>query len=257
VSISASKYVLRTLLKWRLHDLYIPNATAQFEVLQRYAKLPRSRMELIADGVDTDYFTPGGCDDAFAGTSLDRGRLWVMTASQARPEKRVDFVIEAARRVRSARPNLNIGFFHVGGGGCLATWRELASRVGLGSKYVFMEQKSDVLPYFRSASVFAHAAIRESFGLVIAEAMSCGLPVVATRSPGPQETIVDGHTGFVVEPDDLDGFVAALLTYIDNPELRKSHGTNGRERAVNLYSIQRQAREFADVLRRRFPDILG
>lgn len=254
--VSATKYILRTLFNWRVHDVHVPNSPTQLEFLVRYAKLPRSRLELIPDGVDTDHFLPPDPEAGFPSVGLDRTRLWIMTASQARSEKRIEFVIEAARRLLSQRPDSNISFFHVGAGGRLEDWRRNSIAAGLEKRYLFMGKQTEMLPWFQAASVFAHASLRETFGLAVVEAMSCGLPVVATRSGGTQETVVHGQTGFMLEQDDMNGFVEALLTYVDGPELRKSHGMNGRERAVGMYSIRRQARDFANMLRVRFPEIL-
>ena len=50
----------------------------------------------------------------------------------------------------------------------------------------------------------------EAFGNVAIEAMACGVPVIAYRRGGPAEIVVDGETGFLVEPDDVDGLIAAV-----------------------------------------------
>jgi UDP-glucose:tetrahydrobiopterin glucosyltransferase len=50
----------------------------------------------------------------------------------------------------------------------------------------------------------------EAFGNVAIEAMACGVPVIAYRRGGPAEIVVDGRTGFLVEPDDIDALVAAI-----------------------------------------------
>jgi Glycosyl transferases group 1 len=166
-----------------------------------------------------------------------------------------EFVIEAARRILSARPGQDIGFFHVGDGGSLPKWREAAAANGLGDRYRFVVHQTDLVPFYRAASLFVHASIRESFGLVIAEAMSCGLPVVATRSAGPQEIVADGETGFLVASDDIGGFTLAIQRYLDDPALREAHGRRGRERAISRFSLERQANEFAELLRDRFPQL--
>ncbi len=97
--------------------------------------------------------------------------------------------------------------------------------------------------------MFIHGATKESFGLVIAEAMASGLPVVATRAHGPAEIIDDGRTGVLIERDDWDGFVRAILAYVDQPEVRRSHGENGRRKCLELYTSDRQATELAGLIR--------
>jgi len=246
--LGTSKYLVRRVLQYGLHDTYVANSVGQFEFLRRFAKIPPTRLVLISDGVDTSHFIPAASSRASLETGLDPGRLWIMSASQARPEKRLEFVIEAARRILATRPDQNIGFVHVGDGECLSRWRETAVSQGLGDRFRFVGYRADLAPFFQASSIFAHAAIRESFGLVIVEAMSCGLPVIATTAAGPQETIQHGKTGFLVPPDDIEKFTFALQRYIDDQSLRKLHGANGRERAQNLYSIEHQATKFAELL---------
>ena len=88
----------------------------------------------------------------------------------------------------------------------------------------------------------------------IHKAMASALPAVATRGHGPAEIIEAGSTGFLLERDDWDGFVAAVLPYVDDPQLRKSHGEAGRQRVIDRYAAGREAAELADLIR---PFIIG
>ena len=69
----------------------------------------------------------------------------------------------------------------------LAQWKELARNLLPATDYRFFGKQSDLRPFYHAASLFIHGAIRESFGLVLAEAMASGLPVIATRPHGPAE----------------------------------------------------------------------
>jgi glycosyltransferase involved in cell wall biosynthesis len=83
----------------------------------------------------------------------------------------------------------------------------------------------DIQEELLQASVFAFASRCEGFGMVLIEAMQCGLPAVAYRVPcGPSEIIGDGVSGYLVDDDDEAGFVAALRRLIANPELRRKMG---------------------------------
>ncbi|MEO7505500.1 MAG: glycosyltransferase family 1 protein [Sphingomicrobium sp.] len=78
-----------------------------------------------------------------------------------------------------------------------------------------------------SADVFLNPSITEAFGNVTQEAMACALPVVAAAATGANSLVVDGVSGMLVQPDDLDGFAEALATYQRDPELRTRHGAAG------------------------------
>ncbi len=93
-----------------------------------------------------------------------------------------------------------------------------------------------------------HASERESFGLVLVEAMASGLPLVACAAAGPSEIVVDGQTGKLVSVDDEPGFRQAIEFYLRNPLIAKKHGAEGRKRAVQMFSIDRQARDMANAI---------
>jgi glycosyltransferase involved in cell wall biosynthesis len=86
------------------------------------------------------------------------------------------------------------------------------------------------------AAVFALASERESFGIVSAEAMASGLPVVASATPGSSDIVVDGLTGSLFPIGDVGRLAAALERLIDEPGLRESMGLAGRRRVEDCYS---------------------
>ena len=80
---------------------------------------------------------------------------------------------------------------------------------------------------YRKSSVLVSTSLFEPFGLVMPEAMSCGMPVVAYNCPyGPAEIIKDGYDGFLVTCYDVDDFAEKLCMLIDNEPLRKIMGQN-------------------------------
>ncbi len=88
----------------------------------------------------------------------------------------------------------------------------------------------------------------EAFGVSIVEAMAAGLPVVTGRSGGVRETVVDGETGILVEPGDLDGHADALLRLADDPELRCTMGAAGWRRARDHFSQEKEREELLRIL---------
>lgn len=241
-----AKFVLRRVLRRQLHDLHIANSVVQGEWLKHYAQIPGSRLKVIPNGVDCAWFTPATADHAKA---LDPAFRWVICASQARAEKRVDLILRCAARIM-AQPDLaDVRFVYVGDGEALARWQDLAHQLGIGSRFVFAGQQDDLRPYYQSAVLMVHASRRESFGLVVAEAMACGLPVVASAAAGPSEIVADKVSGALVPLHDEEGFGAAMESYLRQPAMMRAHGLAGRERVAEKFSIDRQAREIAEAIR--------
>jgi glycosyltransferase involved in cell wall biosynthesis len=250
---TVGKCLLRRILKWQVHDLHIANSQGQYEFHLRLAQLPPQRLRTVRYGIDTNYYVPGNRRTACTQLGLDPEVLWIMAAAQARPEKRVDELIKVIRKVKDARPYARIGFFFVGGGfdddRLLIEWNELAETLLATGEYRFFGKQRDMRLFYHAASIFIHAASKESFGLVLAEAMASGLPVIATRAHGPSDVIDEGTTGRLIERDGWTALAEAIISYIDNPELRIRHGEMGRRRCLELFSSDRQASELANLIR--------
>jgi glycosyltransferase involved in cell wall biosynthesis len=90
--------------------------------------------------------------------------------------------------------------------------------------------------------------VREQFGLVLVEAMACGVPPVAVDRFGPGAIVDDGETGWLVEPDDVRSLAAALLRAMDDPAERARRGARARAVAVERYGWPKLAERLAGVL---------
>ncbi|MCZ8319964.1 MAG: glycosyltransferase family 4 protein [Novosphingobium sp.] len=242
-----AKFVLRRVLRRQLHDLHIANSPSQGEWLARYAKIPPQRLIVVPNGIDCTHFVPAEPGQA---PILDPARRWVICVSQARADKRVDLILRCAARIAAQPQFADVSFVCVGDGDQLEGWRSLAEALGIASRVLFAGQQDDLRPWYQSAFLMAHAAERESFGLVLAEAMACGLPVVASAAAGPQEIVAQGATGQLIPIDDEIGFGTAIERYLSEPKLARLHGAAGRERVCAQFSIHRQARDIAAAIRR-------
>jgi N-acetyl-alpha-D-glucosaminyl L-malate synthase BshA len=137
----------------------------------------------------------------------------VMHVSNFRPVKRVDVVLEIFRRIRT---RLNARLVMIGDGPDRLTAEHRAAELGLTGFVDFVIEQQDLVPWLSCADLFLLPSAQESFGLAALEAMSCGVPVIASHVGGVPEVISDGVTGFLRAPDDIDGMsdvALALLTH--------------------------------------------
>lgn len=239
------KFLVRRVLRKQQHDLHLANSVAQQQFLLNYQMLPPDRVLLMKNSVDSVRFCPGDQALAREQLGLAADRFWILAVAQARPEKRLDRMLEVIRDVRQARPDRRIGFVYVGAGPMLDTWKQEATALGLDDICVFAGRQNDVVPFYRAANLMIHAAERESFGNAIVEAMACGIPVVASAALGPKETILDGATGALIGLDDFAGFTQAVLRYLDDPMMTELHGNNARAHVDTTYNVVRQSKDFA------------
>jgi Glycosyl transferases group 1 len=99
---------------------------------------------------------------------------------------------------------------------------------------------SDLAQHYRDADIFVLPSVwNEPFALVILEAMSSGLPVIATRGGGFPEAVEDGKTGILVERGDAVGLAEAITRLVENEDLRRSMGQAGRQRALELFTWEK------------------
>ncbi|WP_137680086.1 glycosyltransferase family 4 protein [Aurantiacibacter suaedae] len=236
-----AKFVVRRVFKRQLHDLHIANSASQGEWLKSYAKIPSERLVIIPNGIDTEHFVP-------ASHPRDDDELQVICAGQARREKRIELILRCAERVLAQPEFANVRFSYVGDGEMRARWQKLAAEMGLADRFRFVGARADMLPFFQSADLMVHAAERESFGLVLAEAMACAVPVVACAAAGPGEIVADGRTGALVAIEDEDAFAEAIEAYLRDPALRKAHGMAARARVEERFSMERQVRDMAAAI---------
>jgi glycosyltransferase involved in cell wall biosynthesis len=190
------------------------------------------RSAVIHGGVDTRRFQPPPCDGRRARQVVYVGRML--------PHKGLDILIEA---LDGELP------LHLYGAHYDAAYRARLGELAAGKNVVFHHGASDaevvhaiqrsrvaVLPSVYRTYDGGEAPNAEYFGLVLAEAMACGTPVVGTRVGGIPEVVADGVTGRVVEPSDVQALRAAILDIIDAPDQRWSEWSDA--------CVERVARNF-------------
>ena len=104
---------------------------------------------------------------------------------------------------------------------------------------VRLDHIQDVRPVYAATDVLVLPTLREGLGMALLEAGAMGLPVVATRVTGCVDAVVDGQTGLLVEPENTEQLKAALITLIDDPQLRQKLGEQARIRVSQMFDSAR------------------
>jgi len=111
------------------------------------------------------------------------------------------------------------------------------------------EEKVDL---YNLADIFVLPSLLEGFGMVAAEAMACGKPVVASNASSLPEVVEDGKTGLLANPACVDDFTDQVLRLLRDESLRKRLGGAGRERVLRNFSWDVAARKTLEVYQRVF-----
>ncbi len=161
------------------------------------------------------------------------GEKLVVHVSNFRPVKRVSAAVEVFARVHE---RVRSRLLMVGDGPDMAEALSLARARGLGDSVQFLGEQDRVIPLLSAADVFLLPSLQESFGLAALEAMSCELPVVASRVGGLPEVIEDGVSGFLHHPDDLEGMAASAIRLLTDPVLHARAAKASRRIAETRYA---------------------
>jgi len=220
------------------------NAAKRFLVAQG---VPPEKVTVIPVGIDTGKFKKvdgPGLRNSFA---TEPGPL-LLTVARLHPNKGLEYLIRALRKARAEIPGINLAI--VGRGPLEKKLRDLTISLGLKEAIHFVSTgiPNEKMPAVYSASdIFVLPSVKEPFGRVLLEAMSCELPVIAARVAGPLEIVADGQTGFLVEPRSEEELVEKITWMVQHRIHAKDMGRNGRERVKRYFDWNIVVKEYLKI----------
>ncbi|MUT65869.1 glycosyltransferase family 4 protein [Paenibacillus sp. NEAU-GSW1] len=251
------KYISQATLRkcFRAADKIIVNSEFLMQVVARKAPETRSKLSVVYPGVEPDRFPSRFSDEGMSLRSMLRerkglsGKKVVIFIGRLIPLKGVHHLLRVAPRLAKLQPELLIiivGSPFYGSHRTTAYSRRLQAlgrSCPANVRFVPYVPYSEVPNWFIAADIaVVPSGAREAFGLVNVEAMACGLPVVATRSGGMKEIIVDGETGFLIDPNRVQSeLFNKLLLLLQNNELRDTMGQASRSRIEQNFTWQHTA----------------
>jgi len=239
---------------YRSADLYLSVSPALSRGFLA-AGLPESRLRQVANAVDTERFRPSTTDERDAlrqELGLPRGLTLILFVGFFSRDKRPDAAWRAwsalAARDRSIAL-LMIGATQPVHGEVDATLgpaiRAAAEAAGLSDRLFFVEATPTIDRYFRAADLFIFPSIREGLPLALLEAMSSGLPSIASRLPGATDVLIDDDvSGLLVPSDDGPRLTDALRTLLTDRARAARLGAAARRTIVERFAIERVAKQW-------------
>src|SRR5262249_32118444 len=149
-----------------------------------------------------------------------------------------------------ARDCARLRLDYVGAGPLLPAVQQFIHAFNLEDRVILHGNQSNrsVLALMAKADVFLQHSMQEGLGVAILEAMSRALPVVATRAGGILETVMDGVTGFLVEPGDSAGMAERIVALARDRDLRARMGLAGWRRAKECFTWERERAELLKIM---------
>lgn len=204
-------------------------------------KFPGKRVVHIPNGVDPDRFAQGDGPGFRKRYGIPGDAHLVLTVGRIDPQKNQRFAVRLLGQVLGDDPAAHLLLVGpVTSESYAERLREDIESAGLGRRVTLIEGlnagSGDLVDAYHAADVFLLPSIHEPFGIVILEAWSAGLPVIASRVGGVPSFLEDGQDGLLFEPGDLDGCQRALRSVAGDGNLARSLGVAGRDKAVTRYS---------------------
>ncbi|HEX9611912.1 MAG TPA: glycosyltransferase family 4 protein [Gemmatimonadales bacterium] len=211
------------------------------------------RVKVVPLGTDPAQFRPGVDSREMRARYRLNGGPWIVTVAQLEAYKGVDTGIRAVARLR--QQGLEAHYAVVGAGPKREAFRRLAEELAVGDLVRFLGAVPDPdLPaVYNVGAVYLGASRRadgmrvEGFGVALAEASACGLPVVAGRSGGLAEAVEDGETGLVVDPEDVEAVAEALRRVLSDDLLARRLGHGGRKAVEEKYNWDRVIKDLREI----------
>lgn len=201
--------------------------------------VPPERIHFIPNGVDVERFRREVRSDLRALLDLPAEARVVLSVGREHPQKAFAAGLEAFAGVAARTTN---AWLVILGKGTEANL-PLAERLGIADRVRLCEglHGDDLIAAYQQADVLFSPSVWEMMPLVVLEAMAAGLPAVVTNISGSQDLVLDGETGFIVEPGALDDMADALVKLIEDDALRTAFARAAGSRAED-YSWERVSR---------------
>ena len=224
------RYYLSRLILKHVADLYI---SISKEMKKHLVKLdiPKNKIVYLPNGVDTRIFRPERekTDNLvlFVGRiTFDKG-LHVLLRSLRYIEKSVRLVIIGPA-------DWNLEYYRD-----MLKLIEDKNRNGKHKiTYLGPQDQANIIKWYQKASILVSPSLIEAFGLANLEALSCETPVVATYVGGIPEVVRNGENGILVPPSDVIKLAKAIQYFLDNEDIKKKFGKEGRRWVVKNFSIE-------------------
>lgn len=251
VDVAAGERFLRAkfaIIGWGASAIVCVSERLKEELAQRNP-LPAHKIRLIYNGVDPDVFADSPAWGLREELGLPQDATLVVSIGNIRPAKGYEYLVDAAINMATSDPEVH---FIVVGHQKEQLFNKLKCQIASAPtkpNIHWLGFRQDVADILKQADIFLLPSVSEGFSISTVEAMMAGVPVVATRSGGPEEIISDRNTGTLIPVQDAGAIVRALQNLKD-PAIRDSVTEKARESAQKRFGLAGMLRSYSSLYQR-------
>jgi len=237
-----------TRIGYRLADAIVTTSSGVADDLSAAFGVARQRIRVVHNPVDERAVADRSAEQLPPAHDAEWSRPAIVAAGRLAEAKNYPLLIDALAVLRRRVP---ARLFVLGEGEAEGVLRAQVDRRALAGAVVFLGFQLNPWKYIARGDVFALTSRYEGFGNVLVEAMACGVPIVATSSPGTREIVTDGVDGLLVEQHEPEAVASALERALSDEPLRRRLSDAAR-RSARRFALPAVAaayeRVFAEVL---------
>jgi sugar transferase (PEP-CTERM/EpsH1 system associated) len=236
--------VARRILSFR-PSKFVAVSQDLYRWLQDTVRVPHRKLMLIQNGVDTERFRPQRNVELRRQLGIGEDEFVVGTIGRLDTIKNHEGLIEAVKDINQG--NRKVRLVIVGEGPNRPALEALVTAFPAKPAPLLAGYKPDIETYYGMFDSFVLNSHAEGMSNTLLEAMACELPVVCTSVGGNTELVVDGVRGTLIPAAADAKLASAILSYVESPQLRRTHGTNARRFVEEHFSLARMVRQYVEL----------
>lgn len=224
------------------YDKILTVSKATKKSMIKHYNVKKSRICVIYAGVDLEFIDSVEVSEKYENTIIFVGRLV--------PHKHVDHLLKIVKSLNEVIPSIKL--IVVGNGAEKENLIKLTKELQIENNVQFLHDLDyrELIGEVKKSTLLALPSTREGFGMVLAEANACKIPVVAYASGGVVEVVEDGVNGYLVKPFDLENLEVAIASLLKNSSKRNNLGENGRKLVEESFIWDKIVKDILNVYNR-------
>ena len=212
--------------------------------LVKNSKINKKLIHIINNPIDIDRINYLSNEDV-AEEFFNEDAPIILSVGRLSKEKGFEYLLKAFSLLKE-RSNARLVI--LGEGKEEANLKKLSKELGIDKQVFFLGFKDNPYKYMKRSTIFVFPSLYESFGIAMVEAMSCGVPVIATKSYEGIENIIEHErTGLLINAGDEHVIAESMLRLLDDDGLRRSLSKEAKKKVLN-YSVEKITKQYKAVL---------
>ena len=236
---------LSELIRFGIESSDVVTAVSDSLVKQTHELIqPKKEIETVYNFIDDRVYNKKDASHLKKQYGILEDEKVVIHVSNFRKVKRVQDIVYSFQLIQKA---INAKLLLVGDGPEMTYISNLVSELGLTDKVLFLGKQENLEELYSLSDLMLLLSEKESFGLVLLEAMACGVPCIGTNTGGIPEVIYEGETGYICEVGDIKSIANRAIELLSNDLLHQNMSGNAAFTAKNVFHSEKIVTQYESI----------